>query len=87
MADNGLVLCYLVVQGYIESVDVSRLELPRRDLILKEQVDLSESSSCWLGQSEIVVNENEEASPSPEKPSEIPPIPGGRVNHIRRLQY
>ena len=70
-----------------EDIDVGGSELPRTYAALKQKIKFGERAALGLGHAEVRVNDAQKADTSlrryPEEASEISPVPGAWIQHVR----
>lgn len=86
MAHLALVLAHksTVLYTLIKDINFRLREIPCRDPLLKEKIQLSECPACWFWDAEIRVEDAKEAEAGPEEAGEETPIPFSRIQHVGR---
>lgn len=75
---------HLAFDSLVEDIDVRTGELSCADLTLEQKVQLGERSASGLRNTEVSVDDAEEADSSPEEAGIVAPVPSSRVQHVRR---
>ena len=74
----------LLLNLYVKHIHRRSRKLSRTNTSLKQQIQLCKRPSCRFRQTEIDIDDAEEAGTSPEEAGIVAPVPGRRIEHIRR---
>jgi hypothetical protein len=66
----------------VKGIDLERLELPSRDVLSEENIELVKRAILGLGKSEVGPDEDDPSTAAPDKSGVAAEIPGLRIHKV-----